>query len=125
MKLSAVFAVQAILAALFGLCFLLIPGSLMDVYGMKPDLSNVFFARLLGAAYIGIAMISWGARKAPFDTKPLLIPAFATANSLGAVVAIYQGFLGPGNQLRWLNVVILVGLAAAFVYHTFSPRIAR
>jgi hypothetical protein len=125
MKLSAVFSVQAVLAALFGLWFLLAPGAIMEVYGIQPDLSNVFFARLLGAAYIGIAMISWGARHSSFETRPLLVPAFATANSLGVVVTVYQGFLGQGNQLRWLNAVIFLALAAGFVYHTFSPRFAR
>lgn len=125
MKLSAVLSAQAVLAALFGLCFLLAPGWLMEVYGTKPDPSSVYFARLLGAAYIGIAMISWGARHSTFETRPLLVPAFATANSLGAVVAVYQGFLGEGNQLLWLNAVIFLALAAAFVYHTFSPRFVR
>lgn len=125
MKLSAVFSAQAILGALFGLCFLLAPEWLMGIYGTKPDLSTVFFARLLGAAYIGIAMVSWGARHSSFETRPLLVPAFATSNSLGAVVAVYQGLYGQGNQLRWLNAVILVALAAGFVYHTFNPRVTR
>jgi len=125
MKLSAVFCAQAILAALFGLCFLLAPGWLMQLYGVNPDLSSIYFARLLGSAYIGIAMISWGARHTALVPRPFLVPAFATANSLGAVVAIHQGIIGQGNQLRWLNAVILLALAAGFVYHTFSPRLAR
>ena len=125
MKLSVVFSVQAILAALFGLCFLFAPAWIMQVYGIKADLSSVYFARLLGAAYVGIAMISWGARLSMLGNRPLLVPAFATANTLGAVVAIHQGLVGQGNQLRWLNAVIFIALAAGFVYHTFSPRFAR
>jgi hypothetical protein len=125
MKLSAVFSLQAILAALFGLWLLVLPSSLMQVYGTTPDVSNVYFARLLGAAYIGIAMVSWGARHTTFETRPLLVPAFATTNSLGVVVALYRAFTAQGSQLLWLNVVIFVVLAAGFVFHTFSPRLAR
>ena len=125
MNLSAVFSAQDILAALFGLCFLLAPGWIMQVYGYAPDPASVFFARLLGSAYIGIAMISWGARHTTLVPRPFLVPAFATANTLGAVVAIHQAIIGQGNQLRWLNAAILLTLAAGFVYNTFSPRFAR
>ena len=97
MNLSAVFSAQAILAALFGLCFLLAPGWIMQVYGYAPDPASVFFARLLGSAYIGIAMISWGARHTTLVPRPFLVPAFATANTLGAVVAIHQAIIGLGK----------------------------
>jgi len=117
MKLSTLFVINAILALLFGLGFLLIPTTLVSFYGIQLDAAAVYVARLLGAAYLGYAIISWLFQnsKAASEVRTFVLTLFVT-ESLAFVVSLVYQLQGLANALGWSTVVIFLLMAAGFGY---------
>ena len=77
-----------------------------------------------------IAMISWGARHTSLVPRPFLVPAFATANTLGAVVAIgrLSGAIAvPGYAPTMLAILffgslnlLALGIMGSYVWRAYE-----
>ena len=65
MKLSTLFSINAVVAILFGLAFVLAPGLTLSIYGIPANPALNFRGQLFGAALVGFAVISWSARNDP------------------------------------------------------------
>ncbi len=59
MKLGNLFAVNAMIAGLFGLAFVFAPAQLLAQYGLAIDAAFGLVAQLFGAALIGYAVLTW------------------------------------------------------------------
>jgi hypothetical protein len=59
MKLNTLFVINAVVAVLFGLGFILIPSQLLSLYDVDMNEAGIYLARLLGAAFLDFAIISW------------------------------------------------------------------
>jgi hypothetical protein len=59
MKLNTLFVINAVVAVLFGLGFILIPSQLLSLYDVDMNEAGIYLARLLGAAFLAFAIISW------------------------------------------------------------------
>lgn len=64
MKLSTLLVINAIIALLFGLGFVLAPTSMMSLYSLTLKASGLIMAHIFGAALIGFGLLTWSARKA-------------------------------------------------------------
>jgi hypothetical protein len=126
MRLTLTFTVAAIGSLLFGLAYLLVPASLLSLYGLAPDPSSQWIARYFGSALLGFAVIFWLARKVPSGPalRAVLVGAFVVSVT-GLVVAILQLRLGFGNTLVWSTALIYFLLSLGFgdfVFRTPPPR---
>ncbi len=117
MKLSTLFIINAVLAFLFGLGFLLIPTTLVSFYGVELNPAAVYIARLLGAAYLGFAAISWLVQnsKAAAEVRALVL-SFFIAETLAFVVSLIYQLQGLSNALGWTTVAIFLLLGLGFGY---------
>ena len=115
MRLTLTMSVAAIGSLLFGLAFLLVPASLLALYGITLDPSSQWVARLFGSALLGYATILWLARKVPSGPalRAILIGAFVSSLT-GLLVAILQLPLGSANALVWSTAVIYFLLSLGF-----------
>ena len=121
MKLANLHLLTAVLATVFGLAFLLAPQATVSMYGVTTDVAGVFMSRLLGATYLGIGVLTWKAKVAPWDAASRAIVAgLATANVIALPVSLYEQLRGTTNALGWLTVVIFAVLAAGYVYFAFN-----
>ena len=57
--------VNALVAAAFGVGFVVIPGQVMSFYGPEVPPPLLYVARLFGAALLGFAVFTWTAQNAP------------------------------------------------------------
>jgi hypothetical protein len=120
MKLNIFMMIAAVVALVFGLGFIVLPASSLQLYGTSTNLTGEFLARYLGAALIGLAFVIWLTRNAaPSETRKGLLTGLFVTMVLGFVVALYDKFAGTGNALIWLNVVIYLLLAIGFGYFAF------
>ena len=62
MDLSLLLAIQAFIFLIVGLAFLLVPRQYVAPFEMRIDDGSVFFARLVGSAYLAIAALDWLSR---------------------------------------------------------------
>ena len=123
MKLSALMIVNAIVAAVFGLGFVLAPGQVMSLYSSEAGATLDLMCQLFGAALIGFAALSWVARNAPdSEARRAIVLAFFVGDLVGCVVALLAQLRGVVNTLGWSTVVIYLLLAVGFGYFTFAAK---
>jgi hypothetical protein len=121
MKLSALMVINAIIAAIFGVAFVVVPGQFMSLYGpaVTPDL--VYVGRLFGAALLTLAVLTWTAKNAPdSEARRAILLAMVVGDAIGFVVSLIGQIRGIMNALGWSTVVIYLLLAVAFGYFCFA-----
>ena len=120
MKLSTFMVINAIVAFLFGLAFVLIAGPLMSLYGASLSPGGLIVARLFGASLLGFAVLTWCARNVEeSEARRAIIFALFSSESIGFVMALIGQLSGAVNALGWSTVIIYFVLALGFGYFQF------
>lgn len=122
MKRNTFMSIAAIVAALFGLAFLLIPTQFMTLYGVNLDPSGEYIGRYLGSAFLGIGVLTWYAKGAPKDNEALqaiLLGGFVLCLT-GFVASVFDALYGVGNSAVWSTVVIYLLLGLGFGFYKFQ-----
>lgn len=123
MKLSTLFTLNAIVALIVGLAFLLVPTTMTSFYGGTLSDAGVYVARLYGGLVLGFAILSWLVRNATeSETLKSIVLSFFITWALGFVVVIYFQITGGANVLGWLNVVIFLLFTVDFGYFQFVKK---
>lgn len=120
MKINTFLAAAAVLAALFGLGFFLIPAQTAGLYGITLDEGAQFVARYLGSAFLGVAVLTWLARSlTSTEALKTIILADFVISITGLAISVWEALSGIGNALNWATVVIYLFLALGFAYFQF------
>lgn len=129
MRLSTLFIINAVLAILFGLAFLLAPSAMADVYGLEADAGSdyvqgaEYIGRFLGVAFIGFGILTWQARYSADSTaRRAVVLAFFVSSALGFVVAIIAQFQEVYNALGWSTAALYLLLALGYGYFQFVAK---
>ncbi len=116
-------AASAVLLAVFGAAFLLVPVQAMGLFGLGLDLDAKEITRLFGAAMFAWGICNWLARS---HAETPGGRAVVTANLLhylvGFIVILQGRFEGVGNDSSWVNVGLYFLFTVAFAYHQFAGR---
>ncbi len=119
MKLGNLFLVNAIVAVLFALGFLLIPEQVLALFAMSVSEQGIVIARLFGAALLGYALITWFARSATGEMARNLVLSLLVAFAVGSVVLVLGQLRGLANGLGWIAVAIYVLFTLGYAYFYF------
>ena len=122
MKLSSLMAIKAIIVVVFGVGFVLIPATVMSVYGVTLDPGGVYMTQLFGAAFILLGILLWFARTASASDVALraIVLAVAIGDTIGFLVALLAQLSGVVNALGWVTVALYLLLALGFGYFRFA-----
>ena len=121
MKLNNLMVINAIVAALFGIAFVLVPAQVIQLYGITVDAPLKYVGQLLGASFVGFAFLTWLARNATdSDARRAIVLALFVSDGVGFVVALIGQLAGVVNSLGWLNVAIYLLFALGFGYFQFN-----
>ncbi len=119
MTLRNLFIVNAVLSLVFGVALVLAPASLASFYGGTLSEDGIYVARLLGAAFLGICVLTTFARNATdTDARRAIVLAYFIANAIGFIVALLDQLARP-DVLGWSIVVIYLLLALGYGYFQF------
>ena len=126
MRLSTLLLVAGLLAIVFGLGFLLVPGAVLPLYGLDSAPATSLMARFFGAALVNLGLAVYLLR----DTRDIvvqrgLVLAGVVGSAAGAAVALIGQLSGLVNALGWSTVAIYAFLFVG--YATFlraQPRAA-
>ena len=123
MKFSNFLVLAAIIAAVFGLAFLLVPTQLVALYGVKLTPATEVLGRVAGSAILGFAIIFWLIRNesGAEALKAALLAGFV-ANGLNCLILLHATATGLVNAYGWGQVAINGLLALGFGYFTFGKR---
>ena len=121
MKLGNLFAVNSVVAGLFGLSFVFAPAQLLARYGLVIDAAFSLVAQLFGAALIGYAILTWSVRNAgDSEARRAIVFALFISDGLAFVIALIGQLKGMVNSLGWSTVAIYLLLALGFAYFHFA-----
>lgn len=122
MNLRNLFTINAVIAGLFGLAFVLVPGPLTDLYDAELSDAGLYVGRLLGAAFLMFAVVTWGSRDAQDSTaRQAIILALFVGFVLGFVVSLVGQLNNIVNALGWTTVAIYLLFSVAYGYFQFRP----
>lgn len=124
MKLNALFIITSVIALVFGVLFVIIPGPMYSLYGIESNMMLNYMGGLFGAALIAIGLISWLARNAvDSEARRAVILSFFIADAIGFIIALIGQLNGVVNALGWLTVVIYFLLCLGFAVFQFSKPV--
>ena len=117
--LKTTFLAHFIIALIFGLAFLLMPGQTGSLYGMQIPQSDIY--RLLGAALLGYAASSWLCYQANnWESVRIMVFAEILWTLLGTLVMLYALLFSGFPALGWINAVVFAAFCAAFSWFYFQ-----
>lgn len=125
MKLSVLMVIKGILVSIFGIAFIAVPRELMSLYDVTLEQGGIYMTRLLGAAFILLAIMLLFAKK---DTESQALRTFILAvfigDTIGFVVALLGQLSGFINAFGWVTVALYFLLAIGFGYYYFKKPTA-
>jgi len=111
------FITDAVIALLFGLGLVAVPGALLALYGAGDSPTAEFVARILGAAVLGHGAIQWLARDVAETPAGWAITrgnlVFDVVAAASAAMAVLSGVV---NVLGWGIVALFVALFVVRAY---------
>jgi hypothetical protein len=120
MKLKTLMIINAIVAIVFGVIFVIIPAQAYSCYSITADHQLIYMVRLFGSALIGYAILTWMARNSTdSDAGRAIVLALFTSETVGFIAALIGQIHNVVNALGWSTVVIYLLLALGFGYFQF------
>jgi hypothetical protein len=121
MKLGLLFTLNAVIAAAFGIGFILAPAQVLEAYGVTLTPGTALVSRLFGAALVGYGILTWQVRAAASsDALRAIVLALFVGDLVGFGISLQGVLAGATNALGWSTVVIYALLAAGFGYFAFG-----
>ena len=120
MKLKTLMIINAIVAIVFGVAFVIVPAQVYSLYDVTPNEQLKYMGQLYGAAIIGFALLTWMARNATdSDARRAIVLALFICNGICFIVALIGQLSNVVNALGWSTVAIYLFFALGFGYFQF------
>ena len=122
MSLKISFTLISIFAGLFALVFLLIPTTMLSMYGSSDTMAPILMARFFGSALLVIALITFFLRDAEFtkEVKSVVL-ALIIGEIVGFFVALWGQLTNLVNSYGWFTV-ILYGFFTIVLYTVYKKK---
>ena len=115
----------SIIAFIFGLGFILMPGQLVSFYNVQLTDGGILIAQLYGGTLFSFGLLNWLARGFSDDAvRRAILTANLVGDALGFIFSL-MGQLGgvpEVNALGWSTVLLYLILTAGFAYLRFFTR---
>ncbi len=123
MKLSTLFIINAVVAAVFGIAFVLFAGPVLSLYAVTVDATSKYLGQIFGAALVSFAVLTWLTRNAPASpVREAIVLALLVGDVIGFIASLLAQLAGVANALGWSTVIIYLLLALGFAYFYFIRK---
>lgn len=126
MNRRMLFIVNAVVLLLMGLGFLLIPDTLLTLFGATVGATGILMARSLGTVQFGNAVLCWVARdhaESPAGTA--IVIALFLEYLITIVTTSLAQLSGVFNALGWFYPILSIVFALLFGYAWLADRDTR
>ena len=126
MTLSTLLSVNAIVALAYALGLLLVPATLLKVYGITSGPGERLMAQFFGVALLAVGLLTWLARNVadPIARRAFVL-ALLISQAVGFVVALLGTLSGVMNVAGWSAVAIYLLLGLGYAYFQFTKSTSR
>ena len=117
--------VSSILAFIFGLGFILMPGQLVSLYNVQLSGAGLLFAQLYGGTLFSFGLLNWFARGfGEGAAQQAILTANLVGDALGFIFSLIGqlGGVPEVNALGWSTVLIYLLLTLGFAYLRFLAK---
>ena len=112
--------VNAMVAVVFGVAMVLVPGQFVSLYGVEEIAALNYIAQLLGAAFVFQAVLAWSARNAAeSDARRAIVLALFIGNAFGFVLALIGQLGNVVGALGWSTVALYLLFGLGYGYFQF------
>jgi uncharacterized membrane protein YfcA len=99
--------ISALVAALFGMGFVLVPGFMFLIYGVASSPASLLGFRLFGSALIAIAVLTWLLKDSTnWEAIRALLLSVAVGNVIGFLLVLFATINGTLSAMGWTAVLI-------------------
>jgi uncharacterized membrane protein YfcA len=117
MNLNTFLLVSAIVALLFGVGFVLLPGLMFAIYGIEASPASYLGFRLFGSVLIAIGVLTWSLRDSTnWEAVRALLLSVAIGNVIGLLLVFFASINGTLGAMGWTAVLIYLLLLAGEGY---------
>ena len=117
--LRLLFLVHFVAGLIFGLLYLFIPGIFLGWLGVTVPEDLPY--RVIGAAVLAFTASSWFCYMNPeWERVKIVVIAEIVWTVLNALLNLYGLIFAAAPAANWINVVIMAGFAAAFIYFYYK-----
>ena len=121
MNYRTMFSVNAFISALLGLGFLILPGMILDLFGVDKYADTSLVSASFGTAMLGLGVLLWFAKDV---AEADLQKGMGIALLIGAAAGLLVPAMGPTSGILrsnwWFPMLIYTSLVAANVYLVFQ-----
>jgi hypothetical protein len=118
MRLNTLLLIAGVLALVFGLSFLLVPGAVLPLYGIEPAAGTILMSRFFGVALVNLGLAVYLLREVREATAQRgLVLAGVVGSAAGLAVAMMGQFGGLVNVMGWSTVGIYGLLFLGYASH--------
>ena len=118
MRLNTLLLIAGVLALVFGLSFLLVPGAVLPLYGIEAAAGTILMSRFFGVALVNLGLAVYLLRDVREATAQRgLVLAGVVGSAAGLAVAMMAQFGGLVNAMGWSTVAIYGLLLLGYASH--------
>jgi hypothetical protein len=120
MKLSILLIINAVVSLAYGIGLLLLPATLLELYGITPTPDVQLMAQLVGGPFVAIGLLTWFARNVVDPTaQRAIMLSLVISGAIGVIVTLLGTLSGVFNALGWSAVAIYLLLTLGYAYFLF------
>ena len=120
MKYSNLLVVNAVVALLYGIGLVLLPSTVLSLYGVTPGPAVNLASQLFGVELLHVGLICWFARNvSDSPAQRAIILASLIGQVIGLVVSVMGTLSGVFNAVGWSAVAIYLLLGLGYAYLQF------
>ena len=117
MNLKTMMLVNTVVAAVFGLALVIVPGTVTAAYGITADAGMRYIGQLYGSCLVGIAVLCWYATDAPAsEARTAILRALFVFNGVSLVVSVTAQLQRVTNAVGWSAVAIFLLFTVGWAY---------
>ena len=123
MKLNVLFIITGILGLFFGIVQVIIPGQFSDFYGGTLTDAGKFNGQLIGAAYIGIALLLFLVTKSSdAKARQAIVIGSLVHFVIGLAISLRWQLLKVVNAWGWTTVGLFALLSLGYLYFLVTKK---
>ena len=116
MRPNTVFFAGGVIAIAFGLSFLLVPGTVLPMYGAPADAATVLMSRFFGVALLQVGLMLYLLRETRDAATQRSMALAGVVGSVAGVLVSLMGVMGGAvNALGWSTVAIYAALLLGYL----------
>jgi hypothetical protein len=120
MTLRNVFLANSIVSIFFSLVLLLMPTSMLELFGMSTNPTDKLLVQFFGAQVLAVGLVTlFGMNTKELRSQRTLTLSFFIADVITFIVALGGMLSGVMNVLGWVIAVVYLLLALGFGYFQF------